>query len=159
MYRRILVALVLLSTLAGCSGEGRDGAGAEPSPTPSFPFANVLLDNGDESTLLTVEVAETPEQRERGLSEKESLAEDEGMVFVYLEEQDSGFGTRATIPLSLAFFDVRGTIVDIVDAAPCANDPCPAVTPGAPYMGVLAVNDGAFEEWDIAEGDHLQLTR
>lgn len=158
MFRRILVALVLLSTLAACSG-GRDGAEAEPSPSPSFPFASVLLDNGDESTLLTVEVAETPEQRERGLSAKDSLPEDEGMVFVYLEEQESGFATPATIPLSLAFFDVRGTIVEIVDAAPCTNDPCPAVTPGAPYMGVLAVNRGAFEEWDVAEGDHLQLTR
>lgn len=156
--RRLLVALVLVSTLVACSGGDDDGATAEPSPSASFPFATVLLDNGDESTLVTVEVAETPEQQERGLSNHVSLPDDEGMVFVYLQEQDSGFRTPANVPLSLAFFDVRGTIVRIFDAAPCTDD-CPAVTPDEPYMGVLAVNEGAFEEWDIAEGDHLQLTR
>ncbi|HYP23431.1 MAG TPA: DUF192 domain-containing protein [Actinomycetota bacterium] len=150
-----IVALALLLCLAACSNGGGDGARAEPSPSPSFPIATVLLDNGDRSTLVIVEVAETAEQRERGLSERESLPEDEGMVFVFFEERDTGLSFGSDIPLSVAFFDATGEIVGIVDAEECSDETCST----APYMGALAVNQGAFDEWEISEGDHLQLTR
>lgn len=159
MLRRIVPAVALVLTLGACADDGA-GADVAPSPSPSFPIATVLLDNGDRSTLVTVEVAETPEQHERGLGGRESLPADEGMVFVFFEERDSGLRMDdTTIPLSIAFFDERGTIVRILDTDPCTKDPCPAYTPGEPYMGALEVNRGAFEKWGIAEGDHLQLTR
>lgn len=158
MFRRTAaLALLLALALAACAGD--DGAAPEPSPSPSFPFATVLLDNGERSTLVTVEVAETPEQQERGLSEKDSLPEDEGMVFVFFEPRESGFPMGGTtIPLSIAFFDERGSIVRVLDMEPCA-DPCTVTAPGTSYMGALAVNQGSFAEWDISEGDHVQLTR
>lgn len=161
MRRTISLAVALVLVLAACSDDdGGDGSGAAPSPSPSFPIATVLLDNGERSTLVTVEVAETPELHELGLAGRESLPEDEGMVHVFFEEQDSGFSTKdTTIPLSVAFFDERGTIVRIIDMDPCTKDPCPVHAPGEPYMGALEVNQGAFEEWEISEGDYLQLTR
>lgn len=142
---------MLALALAGCSGESGDDA-AEPAPDATFPLATVLLDNGERSTLVTVEVAETPEQQERGLSGKESLPEDEGMAFVFFEETDAPLRMDETsIPLSVAFFDATGTIVSIAYTDPYASE--------APYMGALAVNRGALDEWDISEGDHVQLTR
>jgi uncharacterized membrane protein (UPF0127 family) len=160
MHRWRALLLVATVVLGACSGDGDDGAQAEPSPSSSFPFATVLLDNGDESTLVTVEVAETREQQERGLAGKDSLPEDEGMVFVFFEPRDSGLSMKdTTIPLSAAFFDATGTIVKILDLDPCTDDGCPSYAPGEPYMGVLEVNQGAFERWGISEGDHLQLTR
>lgn len=156
--RRVL-ALVLLSVAltAACSDDGGDAA---PAAGPSFPFATVLLDNGDESTLVTVQVAETRDQQAEGLTGRSTLPEDEGMVFVYFDERDDPIQTDdVPIPLSVAFFDASGTIVGIVDTEPCADDPCPDYDPGAEYMGVLQVNRGMFDEWDISEGDHLQLTR
>jgi uncharacterized membrane protein (UPF0127 family) len=82
------------------------------------------------------------------------------MVFVFFEERELGFWMKdTTIPLSVAYFDEEGTIVRILDMEPCAKDPCPVYDPGAPYMGALEVNQGMFDEWDISEGDHLQLTR
>lgn len=160
MHTKVPLLLALALSLGACSGDGADGAAPEPSPSQSFPVATVLLDNGDESTLVTVEVAETPEQQELGLSVRDSLAEDEGMVFVFFEPQEDGFETgAATIPLSVAFFDGTGTIVGIDDVEPCDEPTCPAPVPGEEYMGALLVNLGAFERWDISEGDHLQLTR
>lgn len=146
---------MLLLCLGACSNDGGDGAEAEPSPSASFPFATVLLDNGERSTLVTVEVAETAEQQERGLSERASLPEDEGMVFVFFEERDTGLSFGSAVPLSIAFFDATGEIVEIVEAEECPDETCST----APYMGALAVNEGSFEEWDISAGDHLQLTR
>lgn len=154
----MLLALTL--TLGACSDDAGDAARTEPAPSPSFPIATVLLDNGEESTLLTVEVAETPRLQEVGLSGRESLADDEGMVYVFFEERDAGLSMEGTtIPLSTAFFDARGTIVRILDMEPCTEDSCPLHAPGEPYMGALQVNQGAFEEWDVSEGDHVQLTR
>ncbi|HEX2294036.1 MAG TPA: DUF192 domain-containing protein [Actinomycetota bacterium] len=158
MRRSLATWLVLACALGGCA-DGDGGAAAQPSATPSLPVATVLLDNGEESTLVTVEVAETPEQRDRGLSGRASLPNDEGVVFVFFENQDAALTASDTaMPLSVAFFDGDGTIVRIVDAGPCAAA-CPIDPSGASYMGALAVNRGAFDDWDISEGDHLQLTR
>lgn len=159
MDRLASLALVLVLTLGGCSGDGGDDVEAQPSPSASFPFATVLLDNGEESTLVTVEVAETPEQQERGLEGRTSLPDDEGMVFVFIDGREDFPAHETPIPLSVAFFDTSGTIVGIVDVEPCAKEPCPVYDAGDEYMGALAVNQGMFEEWDISEGDHVQLTR
>ncbi len=159
MGKRTLLLLLAGLALAGC---GDDGAGEArgPSPEPSFPVATALLDNGEESTLITVEVAETPEQHAQGLMGRESLPDDWGMVFVFFEEQEVGFWMKDTlIPLSIAYFDADGTIVRILDMEPCDKDPCPVYSPGAPYMGALEVNQGSFEEWGISEGDTIRLTR
>ena len=154
------IALVIALAFVACSDGGEEDAASEPSPEESFPVATVLLDNGEESTLVTVEVAETPEQHEQGLAGRDSLPADHGMVFVFFEERAGGFRMKdTTIPLSIAFFDREGTIVDVLDMEPCRKDPCPVYMPDEPYMGALEVNQGAFEEWDIAEGDHVQLTR
>lgn len=155
MYRLVALAFALASTSAACSGGG--DAATEPSPEPSLPIATVLLDNGDESTLVTVGVAETPEQHELGLHGKKSLPEDEGVVFVFLEGRADALEVNAArVPLSVAFFDASGGILGI---ASCDSDPCRVAGPGEKYMGALAVNEGSFDEWDIAEGDHVQLTR
>lgn len=160
MHKTVPLLVALALSLGACSGDGADGAAPEPSPEESFPVATVLLDNGDESTLVTVEVAENPEQHELGLSGRDSLGQDEGMVFVFFEPQDDAFETRGTtIPSSIAFFDGNGTIVSIDDMRPCDAPACPAPDPGEEYMGALQVNLGAFERWDVSEGDHLQLTR
>lgn len=157
MPRRLAILLVLGLLLAAC---GDDGDAPVPADGPTYPFATVLLDNGEETTLVTVEVAETPEQRERGLTGRESLPQDEGMVFVFFEQQETGFSMKDTrIPLSVAYFDATGTIVGIVDAAPCTNDVCKLDDPDTPYAGALAVNQGAFEGAGIEEGDVVRLTR
>lgn len=159
MRKAAAVLLVAVVLLPACGGDGAEGA-AEPSPATSFPVATALLDNGEESTLVTVEVAETPAQRELGLSGRTSLPEDWGMAFVFFEERETGLPAPDTkIPLSIAYFDAEGTIVRIVDIEPCESDPCETYDPGVVYMGALAVDQGAFEAWDISEGDAIHLTR
>jgi uncharacterized membrane protein (UPF0127 family) len=61
------------------------------------------------------------------------------------------------IPLSIAFYDVDGTILRILDMEPCRSDPCRVYDPGVRYAGALEVNQGAFERWGVREGDRLEL--
>jgi uncharacterized membrane protein (UPF0127 family) len=91
---------------------------------------------------------------------RESLAEDSGMVFVFFEEQQGGFWMKNTlIPLSIAFFDAKGEILEIMDMEPCEADPCPVYDPGVTYMGALEVNQGAFDSWGVEESDSVILNQ
>ena len=132
----------------------------QPMPSPTFGHAKVLIDTEEGSVIIDAEQADSPEQRAYGLMFRESLGEDEGMVFLFFEEVQGGFYMKNTlIPLSIAFFDGEGKIVDILDMEPCEADPCRIYTPDEPYEGALEVNQGAFDEWGVQEGDRVTITR
>jgi uncharacterized protein len=164
MPRRPLAAaavLVLALLLAACgSDEPTGGTGATATVGGLFERGTVRIDTGEETVTVPVEIAETPSQREQGLMHREELPADEGMVFLFDEEQTSGFWMKNTlIPLSIAFYDTDGVIVRILDMEPCAADPCTVYEPGAPYRGALEVNAGAFRRWGVEAGDRVTLDR
>jgi len=110
--------------------------------------------------LVNIEIAETQEQHAQGLMFRKSLDEDCGMLFVFFEEMTGGFYMKNTlIPLSIAFFDVDGTIMKILDMEPCDEDPCKIYEPGVAYHGALEVNKGAFTEWGVEEGDPIRIVQ
>ena len=162
-----MALLLSLALFAACDGgDGGDAAAADTCSEPTAPeiagaeFAEgrSLLEGEDGSTLIDVEIAETDEQRQLGLMKRTCLDDDHGMVFIFFEEQEGGFWMKDTlIPLSIAFFDVEGKILKILDMEPCKADPCEIYDPGVAYMGALEVNKGSFEEWGIEEGDELQV--
>jgi uncharacterized membrane protein (UPF0127 family) len=142
---RPLALWLLLALFSAC--------GAEQGPRA------VIETKGDEVTV-HVEVADTQAERARGLMGRRELQEDAGMVFVFPTDSTSAFWMKDTlIPLSIAFYDERGTIVRILDMEPCTRDPCVLYDPEASYRGALDVNRGAFERWGVREGDVLRLER
>jgi uncharacterized protein len=140
-----LALAFLLVLVSACGAEQRPRA--------------VIETKGDEVTV-HVEVADTQAERARGLMGRRELREDAGMVFVFPTDSTSAFWMKDTlIPLSIAFYDERGTIVRILDMEPCTRDPCVLYDPEASYRGALEVNRGAFERWGVREGDVLRLER
>jgi uncharacterized membrane protein (UPF0127 family) len=161
---RVAVLTIVALISFACSDEGGSSGApaneASPSPSPTFARDTLLLDTEDGSKLIDVEVAETTEQHQLGLMHRESLPPDAGMVFVWFEPQTGGFWMKNTlIPLSIAFFDVDGKIVRILDMEPCESDPCPLYEPETEYLGALEVNQGAFDRWGVGEGDFVRLNR
>ena len=131
-----------------------------PSPSPSFPPARALIDTGDDSVLVNLEIAESVEQQEFGLMHRESFPVDCGMAFLFMEERSGAFWMKNTlIPLSIAFFDEEGKILAILDMEPCEKDPCELYDPGVPYHGALEVNQGFFDEHGVEVGDEISITR
>ena len=62
---------------------------------------------------ITVEVADDGEERAMGLMFRDSLPEDSGMLFVYPDSRERSFWMKNTrIPLSIAFIDATGTILN-----------------------------------------------
>jgi uncharacterized protein len=158
MRRLAIVAVAALAIGAGCSS-ARSGS-ALPQPSPSFNRGTVLIDTGDDTVMLHALFAQNEIEREYGLMNRDSLPEDEGMVFVFFEETASGFWMKDTlIPLSIAFFDVDGNILAILDMEPCPprTSDCPIYSPDVSYMGALEVNKGAFDRLGVSVGDTVHL--
>lgn len=165
MRRSIVAIMTFALLLSACGDDAEDPPSSADcaqeeanSADPCFYLGRAILDGGDGTVLLDVEIAETPAQQERGLMNRSSLDDDAGMVFVFFEESTGGFWMKNTlIPLSIAFFDAEGTIVDVLDMEPCEADPCEVYTPERPYFGALEVNQGAFERWGISVGDEVEV--
>ena len=107
---------------------------------------------------LDVGVADSSDERERGLMGVEDLGPNEGMAFVFDEPADGTFWMKETlIPLSIAFVDDAGTIVTVLEMEPCDVDPCPTYGADAPYVLAVEANEGYFDRMGIDEGHRARL--
>jgi uncharacterized membrane protein (UPF0127 family) len=176
---RILSLLLLTLLIVGCgetserSDAGPSGSGGKSRPTensrmeittedtkteqaPRLRTVTIHASRGEE-VRVRVEIADDDFERARGLMYRTALAEDRGMLFVFDEEQQLSFWMRNTlIPLSIAFMDSKGRIVDIQDMKPLDDDP-PHYVSAEPARYALEVNQGFFEERGVKVGDRADL--
>jgi uncharacterized membrane protein (UPF0127 family) len=104
---------------------------------------------------VTVEIADDPDLRSRGLMNRDSLPEDTGMLFVYPEEQILSFWMRNTrIPLDIAFIDRNGFILEIQQMEP-HDDASHAST--QPAMYALELRKGWFEDHAVEPGERVEF--
>jgi uncharacterized membrane protein (UPF0127 family) len=110
-----------------------------------------------EEVRVRVEIADNAFEHARGLMYRTALAEDRGMLFIFEAEQKPSFTMKNTlIPLSIAFIDSEGRIVDIQDMKPLDDDP-PSYVSAKPAQYALEVNQGFFEERGVEVGDRAEL--
>ncbi|MFZ9150134.1 MAG: DUF192 domain-containing protein [Burkholderiales bacterium] len=103
---------------------------------------------------LTAEVANTDPDRIQGLMHRRMLPENRGMLFVFPNIGYHGIWMKNTfIPLSVAFIDDKGVIVNIEDMQPNPLDAHNAKQP-VPYA--LEMNLGWFRKHGIAPGTKLE---
>jgi uncharacterized membrane protein (UPF0127 family) len=144
-----LIPLLLLAAAACGSADASD-----PDATAAL---SIRTDDGTVS--LHVQLADTPDEREAGLMDRQSLTPYDGMAFVWEEPVVSSFWMKDTlIPLSIAFWDDAGRIISILDMNPCTVDPCPSYGPDEPFVGAVEVERGTLEEHGVAIGDQVELT-
>jgi uncharacterized membrane protein (UPF0127 family) len=104
---------------------------------------------------LKVEVARTEQEKEKGLMFRERLGKDEGMLFVYEEEETLSFWMKNTfLPLSIAFIDKKGRIVDIQDMQPFSLQ---THVSSRPAKYALEMNQGWFRRNGINVGNFVNL--
>ncbi len=102
---------------------------------------------------LRVEVAATDEQRATGLMNRRQLGKDDGMLFVFDEPAYHAMWMKNTlIPLSVAFVDHAGRILNIADMQPQTLDSHAAAGP-ARYA--IETNLGWFARHGVREGDRV----
>lgn len=140
-----------------------EGEAAAPSPEPlqpseGFDSTVITLSSGDEQIAVPVWVADDDLLRQRGLMERTSLPSGAGMLFVFEEPSDGGFWMKNTlIPLSIAFIDDDGRVLETLDMEPCEADPCQVYTPGVTYRYALEVNRGFLDDHGVTTGWTIDL--
>ena len=101
----------------------------------------ISIDNGKKLIKINVEIADEDEERMKGLMFKEKLNENDGMLFVFDNEEEQTFWMKNTlIPLDMIFINKNFTIVDIKYAVPCKEEPCALYKSALPAEYVLEVN-------------------
>jgi uncharacterized membrane protein (UPF0127 family) len=152
------VSAGLLLALLAAHVRAQDDCGGQP-------YAEVQIDG---LPRLNLEVARTPAEHERGLMDRDYLPPDNGMVFVYTQPAREGYWMRNTlIPLSIAWLDQNGTILDIQDmdalddehahypgvgALPLSQAPS---IPVLPYYYALETNVGWFVDHGVGVGQQV----
>ncbi len=103
---------------------------------------------------LTAEVAATDNSRTTGLMFRRMLPENWGMLFVFQDTSVLNFWMKNTyLPLSIAFLDEAGVIINIADMKPLTTDPHPSTRP-ARYA--LEMNQGWFAKRGIKAGARVE---
>jgi uncharacterized membrane protein (UPF0127 family) len=140
----VLAVLLLSSFPAATLGES------------AVPRGRAVFGDG---TKVSVEIADSPQTRERGLMFRERLTANEGMVFVFDRPGFYPFWMKNTlIPLDIVWLDPAGRIVSIAASVPpCKADPCPTYAPAGNAMFVVELVSGFAREHGLKPGDGVTL--
>ena len=104
---------------------------------------------------LRVEVADSDEERSRGLMFREELSEGHGMLFVFDGPQMLSFWMKNTvIPLDILFFDEGGKLVSTATMEPCVTERCPIYASGGEAQFALEVPAGFVDRYGVGDGWH-----
>lgn len=116
----------------------------------------VVVHAAQGAVTVSVEIANTPTSRERGLMYRNDLAADAGMLFLFPHEQAQEFWMKNTpLPLDMVFIDTSRTIVGIVaDTRPFSTQARGVKTPS---RYVLEVHAGFCAKHGVAAGDKIDF--
>lgn len=133
---RVLAALALASAVAAGADTGFKTAQIRVGAHP-----------------LKVEIAASDPQREKGLMFRQSMPPNDGMLFIFDEPAYHSMWMKNTlIPLSVAYLDAQGTILNILDMEPQTLD---AHLSAGPAIYAIETNKGWFAAKKIKAGDKV----
>jgi uncharacterized protein len=153
---RILALLLVVAVCAGCAGGcSKPEPSALPSAAqPKLPTMKVWL--GAEE--MTAELALTGEQMRTGMMFRTNLAENAGMLFVFSMPHRASFWMKnCPLPLSAAYIDPEGVILEIHDLQPHNTNSVEAASDRVQF--VLETNQGWFGRHNVRPGMVVRTER
>ena len=119
---------------------------------PYFAYSSALpvIDLKIDKNIIKAEVASTPASQQLGLMYRKSMPEQSGMLFVFEQKAGHCFWMKNTLlPLSIAFIDDDGKIVNIEEMKPQSEaNHCPL----KPIRYALEMNSNWFEKRQLGAG-------
>jgi len=162
--RLALPALLgLLLLVPACTGDEDASTENTDSDAPTIPFDKegrlAMVQNGDTTIVLDIEVADSDSARKRGMMQRDGFpSETSGMLFPFSEERERSFWMANTpVALDLFFISADSQIVTIRKyAQPNTADQIPS---DAPARYVLETPAGFADSHGIVEGDRVRWRR
>lgn len=115
------------------------------------------------SKIVQVEIAKTPDQHQYGLMNRNSLPENNGMLFIFENEQTLSFWMKNTfIDLSIAYIDKNKQIVDIQEMKATNQmmvGDLPSYPSVKPALYALEMNKGWFKKNKIKVGQKFNFIK
>jgi uncharacterized protein len=148
MKRQLLLGSALLAALIGCheASSAADNPQVKKLPTTQMTIAGKPF---------TLEVADDPDEQERGLMYRTSLAENEGMIFVFQDEKVRGFWMQnVPISLDIAYLDRNGLVLTVLTMYPMDTRTRSSEKP-AQYA--VEVAGGVAGKIGLKVGDRLEI--
>ena len=152
-----LAFLLPFTGVTACAPCANAGECSDPVSRPAdagSTRANVAIRDGGlvifGSDTVVVEVADSRQEQERGLMDRESVPDGTGMLFVFEREESQSFWMENTpVSLDVAFLDASLRIVDIQTMQALSTTPH---TSKRPAQYALEVRAGWFESRGIQLG-------
>ena len=142
------VALAACTPLASWAQSTPDRA--PPAAQMDLARTTLVLDGKK----LGVQIARSERELAIGLMSRISMPADEGMVFIFPQAATQCFWMRNTlIPLSVAFIDAQGRIINLADMQPLSDDAHCSLKPA---QFVLEANQGWFKKNGIKAGIKIE---
>ena len=139
----VIARLCLLATLAFVA---TTGAQTMPQKLPAISLGVGIY-------LINAEVAQTPDQRAIGLMNRPTMGVSDGMLFAFEAGATQCFWMKNTLlPLSIAFIDDDGAIVNIIEMKPQSLE---SHCSTKPVRFALEMNQGWFAKRGIKAGSKL----
>lgn len=147
-----IAVAVAVALPARATSPGAPPAAAGSTATPATrPLPRIALQLGGRRVI--AEIAADDATRARGLMFREHLAPDHGMLFIYPEAMPMCFWMKNTsLPLSIAFIDSRGDIINLADMRPQSLESHCSL---APALYALEIEQGWFARHGVRSGDHV----
>ena len=157
MMQGLMILIVGLLTVLGCTSSQDGSATRTPIPDADAAFVSI----GDVS--YGVDLAISPGERQQGLSGREILPQDAGMLFVFEEARVLHFWMKEMhFPLDIIWIDAQCKLLEVaadVPAPPPGSDSgeIPRVQSPSPAQYVLEVNAGEAERNGLRPGDPVEF--
>ncbi len=151
MSKNINILFCLLTLVFAFSTTCKAGFFFNDKKNSNLPVIELTVDGHS----LQTEVASTDEQKSIGLMHRKFMPINTGMLFVFKQPQAVSFWMRDTyIPLTIAFIDFNGRILEFRDMKPLDETPIDSKTDDVFYA--LEVNQGWFKQNGIKADDIIK---
>lgn len=160
--KKFLIQIILLISVIGV-GIVFFVPGKNPNlEIPFLPQQAKYNDLQINDTLLKVEVADTAAKRSKGLGGRQSLGENEGMLFVFDRADKYPFWMKG-VSFALDFVWIKGdAVVDVLENVPPpvpgqSDAALPIYTAKEEIDKVLELNAGSVKKFNIKAGDKISV--
>lgn len=152
-----LLLVVLFVLGAGC-GADTDSETATEELTFQEGTLAFVRPSGDTLKTISIEIADTDAERQRGLMRQRSLGYDRGMLFIFDTVDKSGMWMRNTpLPLDIVFVAPDSQVINIARRTTPFSDK--NINPAAPKKFVVEVRAGFVDRFGLTDSTRVRWTR
>lgn len=156
---QVLIPIAIAAVIIGIVGVLTIPADSKLAEV-KFPRGTIKIDN----KILDVQIAETDAQKTRGLMFQNELPDDQGMIFVFSQEQVVPIWMlNMQFPLDIIWFDANGNVIHIEKNVPPCKSALETATctvqnaDGKKAKYVLEVAAGFTDKFQITENSKMQI--